>query len=81
MKELLKLCEICKQTPCHSLCPNYIPKHTNCYCSSCGQEICDGEEYIENPDGEYMHFDCFRSIRSLLEWLGYEIKTMEGYYE
>lgn len=47
------------------------------YCSSCGEEICEGEEYIENSNGGYRHYDCFHSMRNLLEWLGYEIKTME----
>ena len=53
------------------------------YCSSCGEKINDGEEYIENLDGEYRHYDCFNGIKDLLEWLGSEIKTMEneGYYK
>lgn len=48
-----------------------------CYCSSCGESIFDGEEYIENLNGEYRHYDCFYGMRDLLEWLGYEIKTTE----
>lgn len=53
------------------------------YCSSCGEKITDGEEYIENLDGEYRHYDCFNGIKDLLEWLGSEIKTMENedYYK
>ena len=53
------------------------------YCSSCGSGIYNGEEYIENLDGEYRHYDCFNGIKDLLEWLGSEIKTMEneGYYK
>ena len=70
------MCQLCNSYPCDSRCPNHIPKATY-YCSSCGEGIRDGEEYIENEDGECMHWDCFRSMRDLLEFLGYEILTME----
>lgn len=70
------MCQLCNSYPCDSRCPNHIPKST-LYCSSCGEGIRDGEEYIENEDGECMHWDCFRSMRDLLEFLGYEILTME----
>ena len=69
------MCQLCNSYPCDSRCPNHIPKATH-YCSSCGEGIRDGEEYIENEDGECMHWDCFRSMRDLLEFLGYEILTM-----
>ena len=71
------MCEICKHTPCLIACPNYIPRKVKYYCSSCGEGIFEGEEYIENFDGEYRHYDCFHGMRDLLEWLGYKIKTME----
>ena len=69
------MCQLCNSYPCYSRCPNHIPKATH-YCSSCGEGIRDGEEYIENEDGECIHWDCFRSMRDLLEFLGYEILTM-----
>jgi hypothetical protein len=47
------------------------------YCDICGNEIYDGEEYIENDDGDYRHCECFYGMRDLLEWLGYEIHTKE----
>lgn len=72
------MCEICKQTPCLIACPNYIPPRASHYCSSCGEGIYDGEEYIENQNGEYKHYECFYGMKDLLEWLGYNIKTMEG---
>lgn len=72
------MCEICRSYPCHPQCPNYIPPKSSHYCSVCGEWICDGEEYIVNDDGEYRHYDCFCGMRDLLEWLGYEIKTMEN---
>lgn len=59
------------------MCQNYIPRKALCYCSSCGDGIYDGEEYIENLDGEYRHYECFHGMRNLLEWLGFDIKIME----
>lgn len=78
MKEVFQLCSICNQNPCHPRCPNYSnPEKAIHYCSVCGEGIYKGEEYIRNDDGEYRHWECFYGMRDLLEWLGYEIKTME----
>mgnify|MGYP002424049693 FL=1 len=72
------MCEICGRMIDHDpRCPNYIPRKASHYCSSCGNGIYDGEEYIENLDGEYRHYECFHGMRDLLEWLGFEIKMME----
>ena len=71
------MCEICRSYPCHPRCPNYIPPKASYHCSICQEGIYNGEEYIENDDGEYAHWECFDGMRDLLEWLGYEIKTME----
>ena len=70
------MCQLCNSYPCDSRCPNHIPKATH-YCSSCGEGIRDGEEYIENEDAECIHSECFTSMKDLLEFLGYEILTME----
>ena len=61
----------------HPRCPLYISPKASHYCSACGQGIYSGEEYIVNDEGEYRHYDCFYGTRDLLDWLGYEIKTME----
>ncbi len=74
------MCEICKHSPCLSLCPNYIPPKAKHYCSFCKEGIYEGEEYIENLNGEYRHFECFAGMRDLLEWLGYRIKIMGDTY-
>ena len=58
-----------------------IPKKAQHYCSLCENGIYDGEEYIENQDGEYRHYECFNGMKDLLEWLGFDIKTMEDTYE
>lgn len=72
------MCKICGKSIGHDYrCPNYTPPKASHYCSSCGEGIYDGEEYIENLDGEYRHYDCFHGRRDLLEWLGFDIKTME----
>lgn len=75
------MCQICSQNPCCSRCPNYSQPKARLSCDICDEGICDGEEYIENQDGETRHYDCFRGMRDLLEWLGYEIKTMGEKYE
>lgn len=68
------MCEICRQTPCHYRCPNYIPPKATHYCSICDKGIYDGEEYIESSLGEYIHYECIESIRELLELLGWDVK-------
>lgn len=78
-KDLVKImCDICRKTPCHPRCPNYIPPKANHYCSVCNDGIYEGEEYIVNDDGDYRHYECFYGLRDLLEFLGYDIKTMEN---
>ena len=72
------LCEYCHQYGLHHpRCPFYEPPKASHYCSICDEGIYDGEEYIENDDGEYAHWDCVDYGRDLAEWLGYEIKEME----
>ena len=71
-------CEYCLRDYGHDpRCPNYKEQKASYYCSICGDGILEGEEYIENENGEYRHWECFDGMRDLLEWLGYEIKTME----
>ena len=71
-------CEYCNRIKNHHpQCPLYEPPKASHYCSICGEGILEGEEYIENENGEYRHWECFDGMRDLLEWLGYEIKTME----
>ena len=31
---------------------------------------------MENLDGDHIHYECIQGIRWLLEWLGYDVKTM-----
>lgn len=52
------------------------PKFSH-YCSICGEGIYDGEEYVENDDGEFVHLDC-PSVRETVEFLGYDVKIMKS---
>ena len=71
-------CNYCLKDYGHNpRCPLYKENKSSHYCSVCGGGILEGEEYIENENGEYRHWECVDGMRDLLEWLGYEIKTME----
>ena len=71
-------CNYCLRDYGHNpRCPLYKENKSSHYCSICGDGILEGEEYIENENGEYRHWECFDGMRDLLEWLGYKIKTME----
>ena len=59
-----------------SRCPNYEPPKSTHKCSICSEGILNGEEYIENDVGEYAHWECVDYGRDLVEFLGYEVKTM-----
>ena len=61
----------------HSSCPNAHEPKFDHYCSSCGEGIYEGEEYIENDDGEYIHYEC-PTTRELVKFLGYDIQIMRG---
>ena len=73
------MCSFCEQTNCPPTCPNYdTPKYYH-RCSLCGGGIYDGDEYIENIDGDCIHFDCVCGIRWLVEWLGYDVKEAKDF--
>lgn len=75
----MEMCDICRKYPCDCRCPNYSELKSIHYCSVCGEEIQNGEEYIENYKSEYVHFECLTGIRWLINWLGY--KVQEENYE
>lgn len=71
-------CEYCGKDFGHDFrCPNYTLSKQNHYCSVCGDEIQNGEEYIMNDSQEYAHWDCVYYGRELVKFLGYEVKEME----
>ena len=54
----INMCDICQHSPCLSRCPN-APEPEKVYqCEHCGEDIIEGEEYIEIYDN-YYHLDCF----------------------
>lgn len=57
------MCDICKQNICPPRCPNYIPPKAERYCSVCGEGIYETEEYIENSNGDSIHFECVQGIK------------------
>lgn len=73
------MCEVCLQNPCHPKCPNYsYPINTYVRCDKCGEMIENGDEYLENINGNAAHLDCFYSMKDLLEWLEEDIKVMKN---
>lgn len=71
------MCEVCKNYPCLNRCPNHMPQKTLYYCSICNDGIQNGEEYIENGNGEFAHYECVDYAKKMAEFLGYDIKEME----
>ena len=74
------MCEICGQNPCSPRCPNYSAAGYP-VCEICEIPIQIGEEYIENDLGEFFHYGCIDTVRQAIDWLGYEIKTLEDQFE
>ena len=74
------MCSECKQTPCNPRCINASLPHPRCTCDLCKEGIYDGEEYLENENGDIAHWECIEDItkREFIEWMGYEVKTMKG---
>ena len=65
-------CDVCGRINGHLRgCPEYEDEEIkpNHYCSICEEGILDGEEYIENDDGEYAHWECVDGKFSLADWL------------
>lgn len=70
-------CKYCgKYENHHPRCPLYESSKASHYCSICQEGILNGEEYIENDNGEYAHWECVDYGRDLVEFLGYRIKEM-----
>ena len=66
------MCEICRQTPCHNMCPNADPRRVVGCCSVCYGEILEGDEIYQVADDEAIHADCVQGftpeeVFSLLE--------------
>lgn len=73
-------CSYCRQIPHHPRCPIAPEPKLHETCVICEDGICDGEEYIENDNGEFAHWECVNYARDLAKFLGYEPKEMRGDY-
>lgn len=72
-------CEYCGRINGHETgCPNFVPPKTNFNCCYCKEGIYDGEEFLCNCEGQYIHRDCISGIDFVINWLGYEVKEMEN---
>ena len=70
-------CEYCHQPGSHDFrCPNYVYPKPRLLCAKCREGIYEGEEYLENDEGERCHYDCFLDTKELIGWLGYNVKKM-----
>ena len=56
------MCEICRQTPCHNMCPNAEQKKAVGTCSVCGGEIIEGDSIFRVADDEAIHADCVQGF-------------------
>lgn len=71
-------CEYCHSLPHLSRCPLAPEPKSYETCEVCGEDICEGEEYIENDNGEFAHWECVDYAKDLAKFLGYEVKEMRG---
>lgn len=61
------MCELCRQYPCHPLCPNAPEPKLVKECCKCDEGIYQGDEYLSTPDG-FICKDCLEDL-SVDEWL------------
>lgn len=72
------MCAECHQTPCHPCCPN-APEPQSIYtCESCGEAICEGDDFLE-VNGVYYHDECAKdnALEILIEVFGARKGTAE----
>ena len=75
-------CEFCGQVGTHDYrCPNYIPPKAKYYCCCCNEGIYQGEHYLDNQNGEYVHRNCIPDIDWLINWLDFKVEEMDCNYE
>lgn len=71
-------CSFCLRDDGHDfLCPYYEPPKPRFFCAICKDGILNGEEYVQNQNGNYAHWDCAWVGRELVKFLGIEVKVME----
>lgn len=59
------MCEVCRQTPCCSGCPNAEPTRI-CICEMCGEDIYEGETMYVIDDYKYCE-NCIDQCKTYAE--------------
>lgn len=73
------MCDVCRRTPCDPRCPN-APDPIGIYtCDRCGEAICEGDTFIEEPDGDILCGGCLDNMTTdeLLSEFGIVVQTAE----
>lgn len=63
---VIPICEICRQMPCDSRCPNAPEAHAVYECVLCGEPIREGD-YFYNLDGASYCEECIENAREEAE--------------
>lgn len=64
--EVKIMCDICRQTPCNSRCPNAPEPPVFGICVNCKEEILDGYDYYD-IDGDIWCEECIDDSRKTAE--------------
>ena len=71
-------CKYCGENNIHDYrCPEFSPILSSHDCIICKENINVSEEYIENNDGEYAHWECMWDKRDVVKFLDIGIDVME----
>lgn len=61
------MCDICRQSPCSSRCPNAPDPSAEYICDGCGYGIYDGETYVQFGEERYCE-ECVSNARKFAGW-------------
>ena len=66
------MCLVCRQHPCHPMCPNAPEPKPVMFCSECGEGIYSGDDYYDIGDGLGICKECIeaKSTLELMELFG-----------
>lgn len=72
------MCEMCRQIPCASRCPNAPEQKPIKTCLQCDGGIYEGDEYFDSPNGPVCE-ECMEdmSYSEILEVIGEKMKVAE----
>jgi len=68
--EIRIMCEICRQTPCHSRCPQ-TDVRAACFCRNCYAGIWPGQEFYQSAQGPVC-MECISemTVRDVIRMVG-----------